>query len=795
MEEVEAAGEVAGDEVAHLLPIVQNVLSGLVNDLTRVQFASWTGPNGATPLVMACPVGNMDWVVALVELGVEGGGGRGGGSASQSVNHVDHEAYQFDGTVPTPPPAAAVEGVEEGVAAGGGGAAATAAATQQPLPEGAEQPPPDPVAAAEPPASWKKTKRKKRTPLMAAAGDGHTTIARYLLEHNADVNLCNSDAGVTPVFCASQDGHLPMLQLLIGEYGAKSNPARKTDGATPLLMSAQHGHYNCCEFLLLHDANPNDVCLDDGTSALKVSAAQGHLEVVKLLLAHGALQSHPDGANATALFAAAAGGHLEILQLLVDNRTAEEGGEGGGVGRGVGGGGGGGGCCGGGGDSDDSGGSTASEGTDLDEGGADASTTTPSLPPSAATTSNKRHAVAINQARLSDGATPIMMAAMLGHMEMVRALIAHGADLDMGTPRDGVTPLYSAALKGQLEVVELLLAHGADLTGKGANAVPLFGAVGFGKVPVLQCLLAAGADPNYERESDGATPLRMAVMHGDTTHLEVAAVLLAAGANPNTATRTDGMSPLMIAAQQDGVAMVELLLLNKADPNLGKAGSMLGSGATALLVAAQKGNLPAVQLLATFGCSITQGTTDSTWTPTSVATTSGHTELVRFLAAVDGWSPLRIGVGCGLVNPISKALRRGMVDPDQDCTIKELVLIKRTVRAVAGGMGLSKVVRLFGQQVVGGWSRAVHHLHHLAFKQVVRTLVLVGERLWRDAADGGGNDGGDGSGGDGGGKESGVVLPPEIWLVVAGFLLRSDWPVVVGGLASSGRGLVVAEKR
>jgi uncharacterized protein len=60
------------------------------------------------------------------------------------------------------------------------------------------------------------------------------------------------------------------------------------------------------------------------------------------------------------------------------------------------------------------------------------------------------------------GITPLHQAASVGDMEMLRLLIAHGADLDTAKA-DGLTPLMAAAFSGQFEAVRALVEAGAKV--------------------------------------------------------------------------------------------------------------------------------------------------------------------------------------------------------------------------------------------------------------------------------------------------------------------------------------------
>ena len=61
-----------------------------------------------------------------------------------------------------------------------------------------------------------------------------------------------------------------------------------------------------------------------------------------------------------------------------------------------------------------------------------------------------------------DGATPLCIASQNGHLEIVKVLIAAGADVNQAT-KNGCTPLYVASLYGHLEVIKVLIASGLSL--------------------------------------------------------------------------------------------------------------------------------------------------------------------------------------------------------------------------------------------------------------------------------------------------------------------------------------------
>jgi ankyrin repeat protein len=66
------------------------------------------------------------------------------------------------------------------------------------------------------------------------------------------------------------------------------------------------------------------------------------------------------------------------------------------------------------------------------------------------------------ECRISDGYSPLLLAAYNGHVDVVELLLSHGADLYEGRGEDGATVLEIALENRHLSVVKLLLTKGAD---------------------------------------------------------------------------------------------------------------------------------------------------------------------------------------------------------------------------------------------------------------------------------------------------------------------------------------------
>ena len=67
------------------------------------------------------------------------------------------------------------------------------------------------------------------------------------------------------------------------------------------------------------------------------------------------------------------------------------------------------------------------------------------------------------QARSNDGATVLMMAAASGNVDLIRALLDRGAEIDARDSSRGQTPLMFAAAANRAQAVKLLVARGATV--------------------------------------------------------------------------------------------------------------------------------------------------------------------------------------------------------------------------------------------------------------------------------------------------------------------------------------------
>jgi ankyrin repeat protein len=154
----------------------------------------------------------------------------------------------------------------------------------------------------------------------------------------------------------------------------------------------------------------------------------------------------------------------------------------------------------------------------------------------------------------------LLKACFDGNLELVRGLLAGGADKDAAN-NDGATPLSVACQQGYLEVVRLLIESGAD-TEKAMDDEwsPLYLACEKGYLEVVKLLIERGADKDKAMDG-GVTPLCMACQEG---HFEVVRLLIESGADTDKA-KNIGATPLFMACEKGYPEMARLLIDGGAD--------------------------------------------------------------------------------------------------------------------------------------------------------------------------------------------------------------------------------------
>ena len=176
----------------------------------------------------------------------------------------------------------------------------------------------------------------------------------------------------------------------------------------------------------------------------------------------------------------------------------------------------------------------------------------------------------VNQARNSNGETPLHAACSKGHAEIARLLIAHGTDVN-ATDVNGRTPLYVACKGNHLGCARVLIANGAKVDASDCySQTPLHLVCRNNLGPFAKLLVAHGADVNAA-DCNGQTPLHLVSGYSYPVFSErnrvIPLLLLGAGADLNKQD-VEKNTALHIAFKGGRREMAHLLLEQGADPIL-----------------------------------------------------------------------------------------------------------------------------------------------------------------------------------------------------------------------------------
>jgi ankyrin repeat protein len=343
------------------------------------------------------------------------------------------------------------------------------------------------------------------TPLMTASRTGSLEAVKALLAHGARADAKEPVEGQTALMWAVSERHADVARALI-EAGADVR-ARAVSGFTPLLFAARAGDLDSARMLLDAGADANEAS-SDGTSALIVAAVRGHATLAMFLLDRGA-DPNADRTGYTALHWAAGVWETELngANGIVTQADDSEWNALGGVKAGK---------------------------LDLVKAllahGANPNARLEKTPPRVGYTqlAVEQRVAGVNA---FPGATPFLLAAMAGDIEVMRALAAGGADPRLKT-KDDTTALMLAAGLGRylaesrvtepqaLEAVKVIFELGTDVNAANeAGNTALHGAAQIKANQVIEYLVAHGADVNAANKR-GQTP----VVLGDTVRAGSATV-------------------------------------------------------------------------------------------------------------------------------------------------------------------------------------------------------------------------------------------------------------------------------
>ncbi|MEM7553771.1 MAG: ankyrin repeat domain-containing protein [Cyanobacteria bacterium P01_A01_bin.84] len=252
------------------------------------------------------------------------------------------------------------------------------------------------------------------------------------------------------------------------------------------------------------------------------------------------------------------------------------------------------------------------------------------------------------QTRKKNDPTLLMSAVMAGKTEVVRELVAAGADVNVKVEQFFTFDAMHFAVKNEnIQIVKILIDAGADVNSDAPLSSPIVEAIGKGNTELIKILLDAGARTVFETgfntlayvagkvnnpeiirlllqsgcninstDNMGETALVNACLHGNDA---VVNVLLDAGADVNQP-RKDGLTPLLAAlsipqmrealsglevgegnanVRQSMISIIEVLADKGSNLNI-----RTSLGGTALMSAAESGYLDIVQVLISKGADV-----------------------------------------------------------------------------------------------------------------------------------------------------------------------------------------------
>jgi len=309
------------------------------------------------------------------------------------------------------------------------------------------------------------------TPLILASENGNAAVIQMLLKAGADPNS-TVRAAETPLMLAARTGKVDAVSTLL-EAGAKIDAKESWNGQTPLMWAAAAGKGDVVKALIAKGADFRATS-NAGTSALDFAVRKGSVDAVRALLDAGAdvNAQRPDGA--TPLLIAIINGHEDLVDLLLD-KGADPNAEGG--------------------------------TTDLTVKGVHAQPMKITIKTPSYADQLREVATEGGNGRNNTWGKPLQAAVHVANwhisdqfinvrfdrLRVIKSLLAHGADVN-GRNSDmeprwsgaryrrrlvGATAFLFAAKSADIEVMRLLLANGADpKLNTGVNITPLMAAAG-----------------------------------------------------------------------------------------------------------------------------------------------------------------------------------------------------------------------------------------------------------------------------------------------------------------------------
>jgi ankyrin repeat protein len=329
------------------------------------------------------------------------------------------------------------------------------------------------------------------TPLMVAAHRGNLETARALLAGGADPNAKENNGGQTALMYALSERQAPVVEELV-KHGANVEQASNS-GFTPLMFAAQQGDVDSAGILIKAGAKTNEAQPKTALTPLLIASAMSQAKTVDLLLDNGADPNAVDANGYGPLHKVVRDSDygidmerknaaLTIVKSLVKHganpnlRIVQD----------------------------------KAKAADEVKRGANAFY-------------GKRAALTVTEIVLQ-GATPLVLAAEVNDLDVIKALVDAGADPNIATDQ-GTTALMMSSGVGTdvqrarepeervvaVETAKFLVDHGAEINAAGQFGwTALHGAAYQGLNDVIAYLVSKGAKID-QKDSFGQTPLSISM--------------------------------------------------------------------------------------------------------------------------------------------------------------------------------------------------------------------------------------------------------------------------------------------
>jgi ankyrin repeat protein len=365
-------------------------------------------------------------------------------------------------------------------------------------------------------------KKSFMTSLLLAAELGIEAVVALLLDHGADINVCN-DVGCTAVYFASLGGHFPTVNILINR-GASILRANIINWS-PIFAASSEGHHQIVKLLIVSGADVN-LFDKDKITPISLAVKNKHIDTVSVLLKAGAALDNAASHGVSPLLVACYYGFIDIARLLID------------------------------------GGAKVNA---VDKDGF-----------SSIFFAAQQNFLDVVEMLLSVGAnievrnklkqSPLYAACMNNNVDIARVLLAAGADANGCFGEDNCTLLMSACNLGLLEIVRLLVTEvNVDINFVQNETLwsALHAATLRNHAVVVRFLVDRGVHVNV-RTAEGWSPLYVACTHGCIAAAKE--LLRSPEIQLELESSESNFTPLFIACCNGHAACVRLLLEAGADP-------------------------------------------------------------------------------------------------------------------------------------------------------------------------------------------------------------------------------------